>query len=382
MILRIGHLLLAVVLSVIFVNSRAEMSYRITDLSDSLDGNRLGGFVSSINNAGQVVGHADVSGSAAAMLWSASGGTHALGYLPSGISISSARSINNAGQVVGVSYGGNSAPNAFLWSAEGGIKDLGGPPGTSANGINDAGQVVGSSLSSNGYYQAFIWSTTDGMHQLGGPSDYVEHSYAQAINNAGQAVGFIGNYAARAFIWSEPDGIRILESLQPEYGWGGDTLALDINDAGQVIGYSGFNAFLWTATSGMQDLGDLAGVITTKDQARSINAHGQVVGWSDNSAGYQGFLWSSQEGMLALNDLIDVSDPLHGLVSISDAMSINDVGQIAASGFINGARHVFLLTPVAVPEPSSFALMLMGVGAIVRSRRALKIPCQSTTLLS
>jgi probable HAF family extracellular repeat protein len=73
--------------------------------------------------------------------------------------------INNRGQVAGFSdlpgdvSGGVLTPNfhAFLWTGEGGIRDLGTLPGDSiseATGINDQGQIVGVSFPSS---HAFLW---------------------------------------------------------------------------------------------------------------------------------------------------------------------------------------------------------------------------------
>ena len=43
---------------------------------------------------------------------------------------------------------------------------------------------------------------------------------------------------------------------------------------------------------------------------------------------------------------------------------INDNGDIVGSAFVNGNTHAILLTPVAVPEPSSLMLAFTGVSAL------------------
>ena len=53
--------------------------------------------------------------------------------------------------------------------------------------------------------------------------------------------------------------------------------------------------------------------------------------------------------------------------TLSQAIGINEVGQITGNGFINGALHAFVLTPV--PEPEIGLLFLAGVGVVVAAAR-------------
>ena len=71
--------------------------------------------------------------------------------------------------------------------------------------------------------------------------------------------------------------------------------------------------------------------------------------------------------MKDLNSLI--LNPIGGLVLI-EATGVNNAGEIIASGFVNdSATGAFILNPVsaAVPEPSSAALIVVGlIAAILR----------------
>ena len=121
-----------------------------------------------------------------------------------------------------------------------------------------------------------------------------------------------------------------------------------INNSGQAVGYSytagnaAIHAFLYDSR-GMVDIGTLGG---NQSYAIDINNAMQVVGNSNGRA----FLYSDG-AMYDLNDLVDSSA---GWL-LSDAGGINDAGQIAVVGFVNGRNHVLLLNPI--PEPGTLVLL-------------------------
>ena len=149
---------------------------------------------------------------------------------------------------------------------------------------------------------------------------------------------------------------------------GSDSFATGINASGQVVGYSytrfydtgSAHAFRTTATGTIDaasDLGTLPG--GSDSSATGINASGQVVGHSQTSGGAQhAFLYddSATPHMRDLNSLI----PSGSGVTLTDARGINDLGQIAVNGFINGQPHAFRLTPTpssssSCTQPASFS---------------------------
>jgi probable HAF family extracellular repeat protein len=239
-----------------------------------------------------------------------------LGELPfPNDSVSGARGINDAGQVVGFSDS-----RAFLWTNSDGMQDLGTlQPEINdhswANAINNAGQVVGKSNFSN--TQAFLWTSTGGMQYLGDLPDGTPTQEAHDINEAGQVVGATNAAGGSAFLWTESGGAEDLGEL-PGSGLYG-TQAWGINDAGEVVGVSKGRPFLWTRSSGMQDLG-------VSLFPYDINNVGQVVG----EGGYEGVsrasLWTSTGGMQDLGDL-------PGQQNYSYATDINDAGQIIGITF-------------------------------------------------
>jgi len=118
---------------------------------------------------------------------------------------------------------------------------------------------------------------------------------------------------------------------------------------GDEDGDPNFHAFIWTKSSGMQDLKTLPGDAIS--EATGINEQGQVVGVS-YGAGFsnpRAALW--QKGKIVdLNTLIPAGSPLY-LLSAND---INDEGVITGQAcvLINGACTSNSETPafVAVPQ--------------------------------
>ena len=134
-------------------------------------------------------------------------------------------------------------------------------------------------------------------------------------------------------------------------------VATCINEASQVVGAATNaggeeHAFLWSATTGMLDLGTLGG---TYSIAAGLNNVGQVVGQAkDGSGASHAFLWQDGE-MFDLNDLIPVDS---GWDLLESGWEINDVGQIVGDGYIGDQVRGFLMTPsitVSLPDTAAEA---------------------------
>ena len=275
-----------------------------------------------------------------------------------GGSFSGAFGINDAGQVVGRSYTPGGYEHAFLFTPGSGMTDLGtfGGGTSEAYSINNLGQVVGyADTATVGYDHAFLYTPGSGLTDLGTLGG--AKSWASCINNAGQIVGGAQKASGdrRAFLYKPGSGMMDLGTLGGPEGW-----ANGINDAGQVVGSTGSHAFLYTPGSGMTDLGTLGGA---SSRAYGINDLGQVVGSAYTGSKYLPCLYSGG----AVKDLNSLIDPASGW-TLSEAMSINDGGQIAGYGLNpSGQWEAFLLTPI--PEPATLALLAAGAAAPAARRR-------------
>ncbi|MEH2172368.1 hypothetical protein [Nostoc sp.] len=313
-----------------------------------------------------------------------------------------ASDINDSGDVaINSLYGSNS----FFYS-NGSLKTISPLPGDNqlaVTGINNLGQVVGNSSNSNNFSRNNPFLYSNGLTQplsiqnaipyaindrtqvvggaIGGPFLYSDGvattigtpgTVAYGLNNLGQAVGILNS--GRAFLYENGQTTNLGTLPGDSY-----SQANDVNNSGQVVGGSGLTgvndtrAFLYSSSTGLQDLGRLrpTDLFST---GLGINNLGQVVGFSGTNNnffaadgnGLRAFLYSDQT-LYDLNNLIAPSS--EGDFTLTAASAINNNGQIVGRGAVNGELHAFLLTPissVSIPEPTSgVPILSFGAGVIL-----------------
>lgn len=369
------QLLFAAALSVPGAAALADPVYNVTVIGGA------GSSSADINRWGDVVGQ-----------YTTAGATHGFVYTSSGLTDigtfgglnSYAYAINDHGQVVGGAGTLSGQNHAFLFSG-GTLRDLGTLGGSYSNAydIDNHGVIVGTSAlpgAPNDLFREAFRYAGGSMTGLGTLPGGVG-SDAFAINNKGLIGGasFEGDvtfpeYPFHAVLYRgggvDPLGVS-------EFG---DSAVYGLNDRGQAVGGMsnlssphGSHAFLYDHGA-ILDLGVLD-AMQDDSIALGINNHGQVVGYSFVSIdpshyGSHAFLYDRDGGIVDLNALID---PTSGWV-ITDASGINDAQQIAATacrgGVIGECYAVRLDLVSAVPEPGGWSMLALGLGAIGLSRAA------------
>ncbi len=223
-----------------------------------------------INSSGTVVGTSYVNGEAHGVVWNGAASTD----LGAGIF---AMGINDSGAVIGRNANGHAFVLGDGIASDLGVLDGGG--WSAAYGINSAGTVVGYGDIGNGQFRGFVWTADGGMTELGTLGG--TNSYATAVDSGGDVVGHASVASGYEHAFMESDGVMTdLGTLG-----GGSSYAYGINGSGMVVGYSwlasGENPHAFIYFDGqMMDLNSLiaSGSGWELLGAYGINDAGQIVG--------------------------------------------------------------------------------------------------------
>lgn len=337
--MKIQKSIITLCISLIPLLAALPSALQATDYS-LIDLGTLGGpesYAFDLNDNRQVTGNSHVSDTVRhAFVWDEVNGMQDLGTL--GGTDSGGTGINNHRVVVGWSdFDGDTPFHAFHHNGST-MHDMGTLGGffSIAFAINDNNQITGRAQLEDGNNRAFLFEN-DVMQDLGTLGGRT--ALGTDINVNEQVVGsslITDNTEDHAFIWDRSDGMQSLGTLG-----GGSSRAFGINNHGQVTGYSEYtdatnnrHVFLWDEVNGMQDLGTLGESYLTT--AFSINNHTQVTGTSNGHA----FLWDEENGMRNLCEIAKCT--ITGWTSLLEGRGINNRGDIAGTGVINGENHAFL----------------------------------------
>jgi probable HAF family extracellular repeat protein len=363
-------------------------TYSVSDLGAVANFSEATGAVS-VNARGDVVGQSILpAGPDRAFVWR-NGQSLDLGTL--GGPAAGAKGINALDVIAGTSDTADGFEHAVLWIpsrpafATGAftLSDLGtfGGKSSESNSINVLSHVGGFALTTipdptmtlefgeEGH--GFFWDGS--MHDLGtlgGPNSIAiginDKDWLVGWSQASFDLGVFGIPNLHAVIW-QSGAIRDMGSFG-----GPISLALAINNNGLAVGQSmrpdfSVHAFTWQ-NGVLSDLGTLPG--DSQSGAGGVNSQGEIVGGSSNDTTQAACLWQHQRPV-DLNTRI--SDPAWQLAV---ANSINNRGQIAGYGFLNGELHAFLLTPNKKDGPSGVsggrpALVMSGSKSAIWQRTGL-----------
>lgn len=200
--------------------------------------------------------------------------------------------------------------------------------------INNKGGLVGKS---------WYYSEETGKINFDLQNEYIRPLF---FNDEGAVFGTFGEeYTEQYFIWSPSEGMLVIEDLEDDDGALGVRVS-SMNNLAQVVGVRDFSskahAFIFDRTTGIVDLGTLGG---KKSKANDINDLGQVVGYSDtggNEKGQRAFIWDQKRGMRDLQELIPQAS---GWTKLKVATDINNQGHIVGEGNYKGRKTHFMLIP-------------------------------------
>ncbi len=216
--------------------------------------------------------------------------------------------VNDSGRVVGYFNGGSQI--GFTWSPGEELVSFG--PGSYTGAVNSSGIVVGTRYSVGKF---FSWTKSGGLVELGS-------GIAIDVNEAGD---ILGRDDSGAFLWKAARGKIRIPHLSSTAGY---TVPVALSDAGHVVGDSVINgnyyrAFLWTEAGGLIDLtGSLS---SAASGAMDVNASGQVVGHRQLSDGQRAFLWSAAGGFVTFPPGCYITD-------------LSENGRVVGRGYTVGTR--------------------------------------------
>ena len=345
----------------------ANPSHSIQDLGT------LGGDTSmavGVNAQGHVAGSSTTSDQRFHAFFHAGAGMQDLGTL--GGEESFANGLNDLDDVVGRSYMLDGSVHAFVYDGTAHtlidlhplLARVFGGVDSSALAIDNHRRIVGGAMMPDGSMHAFrldlVTGTVADLHalvSLGG-----SNSEAFGVSDSGRVVGISDDPSGNAKAFAYDPGTGGVVQLGTLGGDFSDAQA--VNAIGQVVGTAGlsapdtFHAYLSDGQAALgagDDTGTLGGIVSLGD---GLNDSGAVVGTSfDVDGRVFATIYDRASGLRDLQSLLD-SNPGWFLV---EATAINAGDVIVGTGFIGGAQHAFLMTPVSTSDTTPPTLSVTHV---------------------
>jgi uncharacterized membrane protein len=289
-----------------------------------------------------------------AFRWDEGSGLVGLGDLPGGGFVSYAHGTSADGSFV-VGSGRVPAPGqdeAYRWDSGSGLVGLGFVPGGSGYSValdtsDDGSKVVGISNAGGLDYVAFLWTSPGPMVSLGDFGGGAVSSTANAISGDGTTVVGRGETASAdlAFIWTAGTGLNSLGTL----AGCSDSEAYDVSQDGSVVVGYACEPFIWDAANGMVGLGSLTGSSASFHRAFGVSADGSVVVGRGYDNGFTAFVWDARNGMRRIDDLLTAGGVDLDGWTLEWAYSVSADGQtIAGTATKNGNDQAFV---AVLPRP-------------------------------
>lgn len=332
--------------------------------------------------------------------FAASGDIFNLGTLNADDQLAMPAVINDNGVVVGTVMTSTGSAIGYRWSQSTGMTALSTDLGVPIY-INNQNTIL---------LNQFLSSSTTVLY-ADGQTETLPYVSSIAISNTNSTiVGSTNGYASKS--WKSSNGDWETETLPiPSSQSSGSGYAVAINDNDVIVGRFGYCAGRYTTAGGSEDLGVLPGTFHDRSEARAINNVGTIVGQSNGVFGVfnqlairytdadgmqpldlsdytdsvaksindggiiagvartsggvnQAVAWDAQGDLVNLNDWLESVNPdAASHWSLQEAYDINSSNLILGYGQYDGVGRTFVLdvTGLAVPEPSTIALLATGL---------------------
>ncbi len=258
------------------------------------DGNK-NTYATAIDSSGRILGGSTSdNGDYRVGTWTSYNVNSNLNQLSTGkTTATAAYSINDNGQILASDGDPTQTMVYSIWGGHNPVKVGGDMEIKYASDINDSGQVIGETELGTPYIWNMYNDSTELISSIKGS--------ATDINDSGEVVGtktadvtesgeVIDSGEEQAYLYKDGEVIEL-----GYVGVGTSSEAYAINEEGVIVGTSNGNAFVWSADSGMLNLNDLlpdGSEWTNLSVASDINDLGQIVGWGTINGETHAFLIS------------------------------------------------------------------------------------------